>query len=248
MKRYFSRGLFAILDILLIAVVFITIRNITSEPIEREADVSAKTAGRVYYLLNIDGMKGLGHSALLLQDSQGQAELFSYNGMQYNLPECLLGKSGIGKMKQFQLNEEDLKLFLETGDLQADEYEECDNFDRALYYDLTQEQYVRIMEGIAYYIRVGDTFEQLFASDKKGLETFLSQEEIPKYQIYTHNCDTVAREQLALVSKEMEKYNEDFKRWTPGGNYKEMCRVLGKDWGIMKLGKDSLWENILSDY
>ena len=54
---------------------------------------------QVCYLLNLDGMKGLGHSALLLIDETGAGQLFSYNGMQYGLLPCLLGKEGIGKMK-----------------------------------------------------------------------------------------------------------------------------------------------------
>lgn len=248
MKRYLHKWLFIILNMMLIATSFIMIRNIFSKPTERTADTHMGTVGRVYYLLNIDGMKGLGHSALLLQDSEGQAQVFSYNGMQYNFRECLLGKSGIGKMKQFQLNAEELKQLLETGDLQADKYEECDNFDRALYCDITQEQYATIMEEIRHYIEVGDTFEQLYMIDKIELESFLNQKDIPKYQIYTHNCDTVAREILALISKEVEEYNADFRKLTPGGNYKEMCKVLGNDWGVIKLGEDSVWENILSDY
>ena len=56
---------------------------------------------RAYYLLNMDGMKGLGHAALLLVDEKGEGRLFSYNGMEYNIFWCLLGKKGLGKMKEF---------------------------------------------------------------------------------------------------------------------------------------------------
>ena len=52
----------------------------------------------VYYLLNIDGMKGLGHASFMLVNEQGEGCFYSYNGMQYNLAECLMGKAGIGKM------------------------------------------------------------------------------------------------------------------------------------------------------
>lgn len=51
-----------------------------------------------------------------------------------------MGKSGIGKMKVFSLDAEVTEYFLQTGNLQADEYEERDNFDRAIYHSITQEE------------------------------------------------------------------------------------------------------------
>lgn len=51
-----------------------------------------------------------------------------------------MGKSGIGKMKVFSLDAKVTEYFLQTGNLQADEYEECDNFDRAIYHSITQEE------------------------------------------------------------------------------------------------------------
>ena len=71
---------------------------------------------QVCYLLNLDGMKGLGHSALLLIDETGAGQLFSYNGMQYGLLPCLLGKEGIGKMKVISMTPEETAVFLETGE------------------------------------------------------------------------------------------------------------------------------------
>lgn len=185
---------------------------------------------------------------MFLQDSSGQASIFSYNGMQYNLLECLLGKSGIGKMKRFSLSEEEVKQFQETGDLQADEYEECDNFDRAIYCEITQEQYAMLSENIQSYIDVGNEFEKLYAEDKAALEEFLAQENLPRCQIYTHNCDTAARELLALINEDMKVYNENSASLTPGRNYRNMCKTFGDDWGILRLGKDSILEKILSNY
>lgn len=97
------------------------------------AEKGEKEGCRIYYLLNIDGMKGLGHAAFLLVDEQGEGLFYSYNGMQYSLPECLLGKAGIGKMKSFALNREQTEQFLTAGDLEVSDTSECDNFDRALY-------------------------------------------------------------------------------------------------------------------
>lgn len=249
MKKILSKGLSLFITVMLLAVFIIGIRNFLSTPMERVPDSSGKTSAyRVYYLLNIDGMKGLGHSAMLLWDSSGEAQIFSYNGMQYNLTECLLGKAGIGKMKQFSLSPEELERFLNTGDLQVGEYAECDNFDRAIYCDITKEQYETLRDGIQQYIEIGDEFERLYAGNAAQLDIFLQQENLPRYQIYTHNCDTVARELLALISDEMASYNEMSGVHTLGGHYKQLCNALGEQWGVQKLGVDTLAERLLVDY
>lgn len=80
-----------------------------------------------------------------------------------------MGKSGIGKMKVFSLDAEVTEYFLQTGNLQADEYEECDNFDRAIYHSITQEEYEALLENLQYYIDVGNQFEHLYAGDKSQL-------------------------------------------------------------------------------
>lgn len=62
MKRILGKGLSLLITVMLIAIFTIGIRNFLSTPMERVADRSGKaSAYRVYYLLNIDGMKGLGH-------------------------------------------------------------------------------------------------------------------------------------------------------------------------------------------
>lgn len=211
---------------------------------------------QVWYLLNLDGMKGLGHSALMLVDENGEGRVFSYNGMQYDLIQCLMGKEGIGKMKQFFLSGEQVEALLETGKLQAGAYEECDDFDRGLYRWISREQYDRIAEEADRYMAVGDEFERLYAelhgtADEdipdagKQMELFLAQSDIPRYQIYTHNCDTAARELIALVDDEVAEYNLSGAKLTPGGNYKNMCRRLSGTWGYTGLGEDSLPEKLL---
>ena len=71
-------------------------------------------------------------------------------------------------------------------------------------------------------------------------------EDIPRYQIYTHNCDTVARELLALADEEIRQYNSSACALTPAGNYRSMCRRLSGTWGIMRLGEDSPVELLLA--
>ncbi len=210
----------------------------------------------VYYLLNIDGMKGLGHTAFMLRDEQGNGYVYSYNGMQYSLMECLFGKAGIGKMKVFALKPDEAEAFLQTGDLQVEDTAECDNFDRVLYRRISREEYNHIQNGAARYIDTGTQFERLYADaitavdeDKIAAEEilneFLNGEDVPKYQIYVHNCDTVARELIGLIDEEMRLYNTGHVRLTPMGNYLGMCKEFGEQWGIEVLGKDTLTERVL---
>lgn len=243
--------------LVLLLLVICVIRIISVQPVpDRECLILDNSPCRIYYLLNIDGMKGLGHSALLLVDEDGYGQVCSYNGMQYNLMQCLMGKEGIGKMKQFSLGPESVEILLRTGDLQAGDYEECDNFDRALYRCLTEEQYERIRQMITFYVEVGDEFEMLYANlqNAKGdirfdaqeqMDLFLSRKEIPNYQIYTHNCDTVARELIALEDEEVKEYNISHVKLTPNGNYKNMRNRLSDIWGYKCLGEDSLVERLL---
>lgn len=182
---------------------------------------------RAYYLLNMDGMKGLGHAALLLVDEKGEGRLFSYNGMEYNLFWCLLGKKGLGKMKEFSLDASAVEGRLLTGDLPSEEYEECRNFDRALWRYLSGEEYEKILQGTEAYL------------EPPGADT-------PLYQIYSHNCDTAARELIGLADRDMDRYNRGRTRLTPGGNYKRMCRELGSAWGVTFLGEDTLCERAIN--
>ncbi len=248
-RRFVKRPLFLFLLALPVAFLLKACANFFTIPIERAAAHPDEAAMcRAYYLLNIDGMKGLGHSALLLQDEQGEAQFFSYNGMQYNLWECLAGKAGVGKMEHLSLDAQELAHFLETGDLPPGKTEECDNFDRALYCGITREEYERILEHAQSYIEVGEEFERYYGDSASKAEAFSEGGDIPKYQIYTHNCDTVARELLALAKGEVAEYNEHAHSLFPGGSYRKMCRFLGEGWGALKLGGDSVLERLLSDY
>ncbi len=246
-----------ILCMLVVILIVVTglciIRNLQFEYREPAA---SEDSCLVYYLLNIDGMKGLGHSSFLLVDEQGAGTVYSYNGMQYNLLQCLAGKAGVGKMKQFSLSAQEVSDFLETGNLRVSDVTECDNFDRALYRYLSREEYETIVQGTERYIQAGNEYEALYAqvysagedmmADAKArLSSFLKREEIPFYQIYRHNCDTVARELIGGVDEEVKEFNESKERLTPSGNYKRMCEYLGENWGCKALGEDSAAEKLL---
>ena len=179
---------------------------------------------------------------------------YSYNGMQYSLLECLGGKAGIGKMKVFELGAEDVSKFLESGNLEVSDVSECDNFDRTLYTYISNEEYRTIKAKLDYYVEVGDKYQQLYAETLQdgmkneadaALQEYLSCEDMPRYQIYHHNCDTVAREVIAAVNGEMAEYNEKREKLFPAANYKNMCRQFGDHWGMMHLGQDTVGEKIL---
>lgn len=210
---------------------------------------------RVCYLLNLDGMKGLGHSALLLIDEDGSGRVLSYNGMQYGLAECLTGREGIGKMMEYSLEPQEVEELLRTGDLKAGGYGECDNFDRMLYRWISKTQYEQILDGAKAYVDAGDRYEELYAEIVQAeeakrpeaearMQNYLRQD-LPRYQIYTHNCDTVARELMALADEEIRRYNVQEQKLTPKGNYKNMCACVSGQWGIARLGRDSLVEQVL---
>ena len=61
----------------------------------------------LYYIVNADGMKGLGHSIVMLVDEDGCGTVFSFNRMQRSLGESLLGQSGVGKMSVGIMTAED---------------------------------------------------------------------------------------------------------------------------------------------
>ncbi|MBQ9991785.1 MAG: hypothetical protein IJP31_12760 [Lachnospiraceae bacterium] len=211
---------------------------------EREAGVHTTNKCRVYYLLNLDGMKGLGHVAFMLTDEAEKGILYSYNGMQYSLAECLLGKAGVGKMKEFSLSQKEVEEFLLTGDLQVSDAAECDNFDRLMYRYISREEYEMIREQAKAYIAAGETFEKLYAASgspegEKELVDFVSREDVPKYQIYRHNCDTAARIFIEKIDEEMAEYNANNQRLVPAKNYKGMWKQFGDDWGFLRLGEDS---------
>ena len=136
-----SATVLVIIWLLLCASMHLTVR----EPSFAEGDCM------LYYIVNADGMKGLGHSILLLVNEQGNGTVFSFNGMQRSLRESLLGKSGIGKMSTGTMTAEETKTFLQTGDLKIDGDQLTDNYDMALYRPITTEEYQVILEQTAPY-------------------------------------------------------------------------------------------------
>lgn len=210
----------------------------------------------MYYIVNADGMKGLGHSIVLLVDGEGCGTVLSFNGMQRTLGESLMGKSGVGKLSMGILTKEETDRFLQTGDLELEEDQLADNYDAALYRPVTEEEYAAVLEQTAPYIAVQEQFAAFYEKqameedpDKKAeylqvLEQLGQDESLPLYQIYTNNCDDAARLLISAADPSMEEYIRHSRRMTPNGNLKAFGRQAG-NWGVMFLGRQTLWERAL---
>lgn len=218
-------------------------------------------AGRIgdctlYYAVNVDGMKGLGHSMLLLLNEQGEGTVLSFNGMQGTLGEALLGKTGVGKLSIGNMDPTETTSFLSTGNLDLEGDQLHDNYDIALYRPITQGEYQAILALIDPYVQTAANYEHLYAlavsSTDAGQKAVYEEEieqmrkdtSLPLYNIYTHNCDHAARSLAAAVDAEMEAYNAVFRRLTPNGNLKASAKWC-TDWGVLRLGEASLMERVL---
>lgn len=222
---------------------------------EREAAAGTGSCA-LYYLVNVDGMKGLGHSILMLVDEEGQGTVLSFNGMQGTLAESLAGKAGVGRMSVGSLEREAVAELLRTGDLDLEEDQLQDNYDAALYRPVTVEEYAAVLSRADWYIETGERYEALYREyalaateeEKRGYELELERmgqdASLPLYQIYTNNCDHVARLLAASVDREMEEYVRTSLHMTPNGNWRAFARRAA-GWGVMELGEHSLEEKIL---
>ncbi len=216
----------------------------------------AKEECMLYYIVNVDGMKGLGHSILLVVNEEGYATILSFNGMQRSLQENLLGKSGIGKMSVEQMTARQTEEFLQTGDLKLDGDQLSDNYDIALYRPISTQEYDVILDQITPYIEAQEHFIQLYekwATEKdvdrkekykQDLEQMGQEESLPLYQIYTYNCDHAARRLIASIDRNMQEYSQHSWCMTPTGNIKAFGQSANK-WGVTLLGKQSLLEKVL---
>lgn len=210
----------------------------------------------LYYIVNADGMKGLGHSIVMLVDEEGCGTVISYNGMQRSLTESLLGKSGVGKMSIGTMHADETEAFLQSGDLHLDGDQLTDNYDVALYRPITAAEYCVILEQTKPYLEAQERFTVLYekwameenASQKTEYEQELVQtgrgDDLPVYQIYTNNCDHVARLLMSSVDMELRDFMRHTWHMTPNGNIKALG-AKAQSWGVMTLGSQSLLERIL---
>ena len=210
----------------------------------------------LYYIVNADGMKGLGHSIIMLMDEEGCGTVISYNGMQRSLTESLMGKSGVGKMSIGTMSADETETFLQSGDLHLDGDQLTDNYDVALYRPITAAEYGVILEQTEPYLAAQEQFTVLYekwameenTSQKAEYEQELVQmgqgDALPVYQIYTSNCDHVARLLISSIDTELRDSMRHTWHMTPNGNIKAFG-AKAQSWGVMMLGSQSLSERIL---
>lgn len=209
----------------------------------------------LYYIVNADGMKGLGHSIIMLVDEEGCGTVISYNGMQRSLTESLMGKSGVGKMSIGTMSADETETFLQSGDLHLDGDQLTDNYDVALYRPITAAEYGVILEQTEPYLAAQEQFTVLYekwameenASRKAEYQRELVQmgqgDRLPVYQIYTNNCDHVARQLISSVDMKLRE-SRHTRHMTPNGNIKAFG-AKAQSWGVMMLGSQSFPERIL---
>lgn len=223
--------------------------------VEREAGEFAGDCV-LYYAVNCDGMKGLGHSILLLVDAEGGGLVLSFNGMQRTLEQALAGKAGVGKMSVGRMSKEETALFLKTGNLNLNEDQLQDNYDVAIYRRITAEEYDAIWDAAAVYIKTGEEYGEWYSryiqadspesreAYQREMERMGEDDSLPLYRLYTHNCDHAARLLAAAVDSDMSDYNQGMHPITPNGNLKAFA-ARNKRWGAVRLGEMTLPEKIL---
>ncbi len=166
-----------------------------------------------------------------------------------------MGQTGVGKMSIGLLDVEEMEMFLRTGDLALEGDQLKDNYDLAVYRNINHNEYDAILKEAEIYIETGNDYEELYvkyasaigeekATYEQQLEEMGSDKTLPLYQIYTNNCDHVARKLLSIVDEEVALYSEETLCMTPNGNIKGLANYTD-NWGCIKMGELSMIEKIL---
>ena len=79
--------------------------------------------------------------------------------------------------------------------------------------------------------------------DKEGIDVLKSQNEELLYQIYSHNCDTVARELLEMVDQDVRIFDGTNHYRTPLANIKAFSREMD-EWSAITIGEQTLKEKM----
>lgn len=246
MKRII-RLFFILLTTILGIYLFCCVMNRFHES-ENPADVSDTYA--IYYLVNADGMKGLGHSIILLTGPDDKKPdscvVYSFNGMEKNLKQALMGEAGVGCLSVSHLTKEEVDSFLTSGDIFAGTEQLNANYDLAVYKEIECEEYREIADKVSVYIQLTDAFHKLEEKqDKEGIATLKAQNDALLYRIYSHNCDTVARELLETIDPDVQEFNVSKNYYTPLANIKAFSREMD-DWSSRKIGNQSVKEKLFT--
>lgn len=79
----------------LVFAVFYFCLCLSMHPAVRESSFAGEEC-MLYYMVNADGMKGLGHSILMVVDEKGCGTVLSFNGMQCSPRRALWERAALG--------------------------------------------------------------------------------------------------------------------------------------------------------
>lgn len=168
--------------------------------------------GEIYYLNNVDGAKGLGHNAILIVNNEGEGTFFTYMTGEGTPLEVYKGKSIIGYMDEVTLSMDEVTEFLLNGDIlvhMAGGEENEDSYDRALKRTISDEKVIETIETARKFVTI---YEQYLEIDDK--ESY--RQNVPLYNLYTFNCDTVASVIAHSVDENFKVFRYDGLDWLWG--------------------------------
>ena len=188
----------------------------------------------VYYLNNMDGAKVFGHSSILVENIDGTSEFYTYMGTGDTM-SALKGEDSLGYMGHEFLTKEETEEFLKTGDIDVKmpgDWYNSDNYDRALKRSITAEEYDQIIATAEYYVKLytdGNVVEDI--------NTYLQNEPNAIYNLYSHNCDTVAGEILGVVDPYFVTCQEGLGHTTPNDSFYVRMVFLEDTWDFIGVGE-----------
>jgi len=211
-----------------------------------DLDGKTETDYTVYYLNNMDGAFKTGHTALLVETPNGSSHFFSYTSEEGQLLKKAMGDDVKGYMENTRLSEQETEIFLQNGDIGVMSYEGkmlYTNYDRALKKEITQAEAELI-------IAMGNNYVNLYNRlyDKNTTEdeynSLIMENPQLLYNLYSNNCDTVARAMLATVEPTL--YFSD--ALTPNKSYEYFLITtrFGGSWEEVIVGRNNLDELLLS--
>ena len=198
----------------------------------------------IYYLNNKDGAKIFGHNAILLVDSDGKGEFYSFMGTGSQW-EAIQGKTSLGYMGYESLTKEKVDEFLSNGDIDvtmAGGNKNHDNYDRALKHDITYDEYVQIQAGLNSHITIFNAGRDLIGQD---LDAYIENTKGAGYNLYEYNCDDVALEAIEIVDPSITKFYNEMLKTTPNNSYGAISLMVEEPWEKIKLGENNLFENAI---
>ena len=200
----------------------------------------------LYYLNNMDGAKIFGHNAILLVDSEGNGEFYSFMGTG-SMEEAIQGKTSLGYMGYESLPKKKVDKFLNSGDIDvtmADDSKNHDNYDRALKKDISEEEYYQIHQSAQLYIDFYKECDSI--KDEARREAYLESHKDVTYNLYSHNCDHVAGEIISVIDSSFTVKPGYITIVTPNDSFFVKSSLLDNSWKEITIGDNDYMEKLCS--